>query len=517
MAFFVPGMISAAGKIEEEVLPAPNIVVFMADDMGMGDTSAYQDYTGNADAVQIHTPELEALARRGVRYTDAHSNSTACTASRYAFLTGRYSWRSRLKGLVAWGPQYDPLIERDRPTVAGFLRDAGYHTAMVGKWHLGLAYRNEAGERADGWSDADLRQPLFDGPTDHGFDYAYLTPRSHKSSAAVGWIEDRRIVGAKPDKRRSIEGFRMETTGARNYEVATAFLVEHFESEETREAPFFLWYAAHSNHAPHTPSAEVGGVAVSGQGKMKDGSRPPAEEVVKKKKVRGVRPNSFERVDFVYENDVAVGLLLNYLERTPDPRRPGKPLLDNTLFVFTSDNGSEKGGRESVGPFRGRKAKIQEGGHRIPFLLSWPAGGLGDGKVSTSGVTREGLFGLHDLYATFARILGRELSAGAAPDSENVLALLHGEEGAERSPLVLHGDLVRGPVLALRQGSWKLVVGRELVEEGELQPQELFDLAKNPLEGRPGNRLEDGEQRERLQRMSALLLAIFREEDFRSQ
>ena len=153
----------------------PNIIVMMADDMGMGDTSAYQDFTGNSDKDQIHTPSMERLARMGVRFTDAHTPSSRCSPTRYGLLTGRYPWRNRLKHWVLFGSQGDPMIEADRPTLATMLRDNGYSTAMVGKWHVGLRYRRSDGKPAAGWEDADLTQPLFDGPLDHGFDDCQFT------------------------------------------------------------------------------------------------------------------------------------------------------------------------------------------------------------------------------------------------------------------------------------------------------------------------------------------------------
>ena len=146
--------------------PKPNIIFFMADDMGMGDTSAYQDFTGNADAVQLHTPQMERLARMGVRFTDAHTPSSRCTPTRYGLLTGRYPWRSRMKWWVLFGAQGDPMIEADRPTIATMLRDSGYAKGMVGKWHVGLRYRQSNGKPAAGWADADISQPLHTTPLD---------------------------------------------------------------------------------------------------------------------------------------------------------------------------------------------------------------------------------------------------------------------------------------------------------------------------------------------------------------
>jgi len=199
----------------------PNIVLMMADDMGMGDTSAYQFFTGNADDVQVHTPNMERLARRGMLFTDAHTPSTRCTATRYGLMTGRYPWRSRMKYWVLFGSQGDPLIEDDRPTMASMLRDSGYRTGMFGKWHIGLRYRQSDGSPAAGFLDADFNQPLHTGPTDRGFDVAMFTSRSHGTSGphqgkseggkarntpdqdiGPGHINGKAILGATGDGRK---------------------------------------------------------------------------------------------------------------------------------------------------------------------------------------------------------------------------------------------------------------------------------------------------------------------------
>ena len=158
----------ACGLLLVSLCPAqaPNIIVFLADDMGVGDTSAYQDWTKNSDAAQVHTPHLARLAAQGVRFTDAHAPASRCSPTRYALLTGRYCWRTHLKQWVLFGVQCDPLIERSRRTLPEFLQEHGYRTGMVGKWHLGLQYQNKQGKPARGWNAADLSKPLADGPLD---------------------------------------------------------------------------------------------------------------------------------------------------------------------------------------------------------------------------------------------------------------------------------------------------------------------------------------------------------------
>ena len=161
------------------VADRPNVVLFMADDMGMGDTSAYQFFTKNTDDQQLKTPAMQRLADMGMLFTDAHTPSSRGTPTRYGLLTGRYPWRARMKHWVLFGVQGDPLIEKDRPTLGTLFQSQGYATAMVGKWHLGLRYTQSDGKPAAGWEDADLTKGIFDGPAAHGFDYARFTYRSH--------------------------------------------------------------------------------------------------------------------------------------------------------------------------------------------------------------------------------------------------------------------------------------------------------------------------------------------------
>lgn len=442
---WLAGCCCSAGTAGE---PAPNIVVFLADDMGLGDSSAYQSFTGNADEVQIDTPNMERLARRGVRFFDAHAPSSRCSPTRYSLLTGRYAWRSRLKHWVLFGAQGDPLIQRDRPTLASALRSAGYRTYMVGKWHVGLRYRRSDGQAAAEWRDADLTQPMFDTPLEHGFDACRITSRSHgtsgpnaetgrakkrkaangaRQSVGPGHIHDRRVMDASGDgKRLTGQGehaYRLHDLGRWHSDHALSFLREHAGQGPCSDAPFFLYYASNSNHGPYTPDTHVGEQPVAGAARTKSGA--PMND----------------RGDFVYENDVALGRLLDFLQQTPDARNQGRPMIDNTIVIFTSDNGAERREKVHTGPFRSHKGSAYEGGHRVPFLVSWPRGGVGDGDASSPGVGNDALLGLQDLYATLLA------ACGAAPrtdrndergrlrkgglggeDSVNLLAAWRGEQ-----------------------------------------------------------------------------------------
>lgn len=494
-----------------QILPAqdirrPNIILMMADDMGMGDTSVYQDFTKNADAQQLHTPAMEELARRGVRFLDAHTPSSRCSPTRYGLLTGRYPWRNRLKFWVLFGSQGDPMIERDRPTIATLLADQGYRTAMFGKWHVGLRYRNAHGEPAASFTDADLTRPLFDGPMDHGFQICDFTSRSHGTSGATGrknsrtqnvgpgHISGRTLLSATGEGRKlKTEGpnaYVLTSLGSRHSDHALQFLQNHVETAKTQSQPFFLYYPANSNHGPHTPDTAIGDVPVARHGRHVDGS--PADN----------------RGDYIYENDVALGRMLNWLKTTDDPRAPGRRLIDNTIVIFTSDNGAEIKAKTATGPFRSHKGSCYEGGHRVPFFLSWPAGGIGDGNEKTRGRDSEQLLCLTDLFATFADIIDVRLpdNAGGEKGAEDSYSLLqamtsnttfdrplfvndHREAGKDDNALAalrLDAPLVNDRLCA---GHWKILFDSQLLRAGIANPLELYDLSTDAQETR--NRISE--------------------------
>jgi len=487
---FIPGIVTAA---------QPNIVLMLADDMGLGDSSVYQDFTGNSDEVQIHTPQMERLARMGMRFTDAHTPSSRCTPTRYALLCGRYAWRNRLKHWVLFGAQGDPMIEPDRPTLASLLREQGYTTAMVGKWHVGLRYRQASGSPAAAWKDADLTQPLFDTPLDHGFDESYITSRSHgtsgaqagtkknaaKQSVGPGHIHGRRAVGATGLGKKLVDqgsnAYVLTELGGRHSDHALSFMDKHLSDQETCGKPFFLYYACNSNHGPYTPDTRIGQVPVAGQ-------------------ARGVAGQAMDkRADFIYENDVALGRLLDYLAQAEDPRRPSQKLIKNTVVIFTSDNGAEKNHTTATGPFRSNKGSVYEGGHRVPFIVAWPEGGVGNGKASSPGRNSDALVGLQDMFASFADILGvtlPDLRSGAkgAEDSISVLGAWRGGTLAPR-PMFFndHKEAKDHAAGAIRldnprvagvpyPGKWKLFFTAELLRQARVTPIELYNLATDPQE-----------------------------------
>ncbi|MAS96946.1 MAG: hypothetical protein CMO55_27460 [Verrucomicrobiales bacterium] len=492
----------------------PNVIFMMADDMGMGDTSAYQDFTGNADEVQLATPNMERLARMGVRFTDAHTPSSRCSPTRYGLLTGRYPWRNRLKHWVLFGSQGDPMIERDRPTLATLFQDAGYGTAITGKWHVGLRYTRSDGKPASGWDDADLTKPLFDTPVDHGFDFARFTSRSHGTSGpdaagkgkkkkakngpnqtvGPGHIHDRVAIGATGDGkeivRKGDDAYFLTELGGRHSDFAIEYLSTHLEGGKNAEKPFFLYYPSVSNHSPYTPDTDIDGKPSRGAAKTKAGELMDL------------------RHDFIYENDLILGRFLDWLEANDDPRNPGKKLIETTIVVFTSDNGAEKNSDVATGPFRSHKGSTYEGGHRVPFLVTGP--GIGDGDASGPGVSNTTVMCHTDMFATFAEILKSDLpdrtqGEKGAEDSISVLPAWRDGETLTRPPIFAHDhkEAKDDPaVSALRmdspevdgkifEGQWKMFFDASLLRMGTAVPMELYDLSSDQKE--ENNRISEPE------------------------
>ena len=424
----------------------PNIVYILADDMGYGDVSCLNE------GGKIRTEHLDRMARGGIVFRDAHATSAVCTPSRYSILTGRYNWRSTLKRGVLWG--YDaPLIERGRMTVASFLKSQGYRTACVGKWHLGWTWP----KKGPGMDEVDFAQPIGDGPTTVGFDQFFgisasldMPPYVYVRDDAVTAMPDR-TVAATTGKGFYRAGpispdFEFEDVLPRMTREAVSFI----DTQAKSDAPFFLYFPLPAPHTPILPVKEFQG---------KSGT------------------NAYG--DFCVQVDAVVGQVAAALERNG--------VADNTILVFTSDNGcspmadfAELGaaGHNPSYVFRGHKADIYEGGHRIPLIVRWPEG-IAPGRVCEEPVC------LCDLLATCAGILGERLPEDAGEDSVSNLPLWRGRQGgAPVREAVVHSSMDGS--LSIRRGRWKLEMcpgsgGWSAPAPGPacegLPPVQLYDLA----------------------------------------
>jgi arylsulfatase A-like enzyme len=470
-----------------------NVVFIYADDLGYGDVGCY-------GATKVATPNIDRLAREGVRFTNAHSPSATCTPSRYAMLTGEYAWRRQGTGVLPGDARL--IIEPGRTTLASLMQRAGYQTGVVGKWHLGLGAGN-----------VDWNQDIRPGPPDIGFDYCFLIPATGDRVPCV-FVENRRVVGLDPQDpiqvsygkpigdeptgRDHPELLKMHPSHGHNQTIvngisrigymsggnaarwvdediadtitgkAVSFIQKH------RDEPFFLYFATHDIHVPRVPHPRF--VGASGLG---------------------------PRGDAIVQLDWSVGELLRTLDRLD--------LARDTLVIFSSDNGPvvDDGykdqavelldGHRPAGPLRGGKYSAFDGGTRVPFIVRWP------GKVRP-GVS-EALACQIDLPASLAALTDQQLAFDDAPDSFDVLGALLGRTNTGRDHLVEHAG-----TLSLIRGDWKYIEpskGRRMnvstnTELGNDPQPQLYDL-KDDL-GEKDNVAT--EHPRRVQEMAALLRKI---------
>lgn len=441
---------------------APNIVLILTDDTGYGDPPCY-----NPDSL-VPMPHVDRLAQDGARFTDAHGTSALCTPSRYGILTGRYHWRKPRSHYLV-NPYEPPLLEPSRATLPQLLSSAGYGTACVGKWHLGLRYpaRGAEGGFTSEESSIDFTRPLDNGPLDVGFDRFFGTAGCSTSDPPYCFIEGRHTMGVpslpSPDDLNQLPGFHPglmvedwdeERVDVRHIERAIEFIDEHHTARPTD--PFFLYLALSAPHDPWLPPDFVRGVSAEGP-----------------------------RGDMNVLVDWCVGRISDAL----DERR----MREDTLLIFTSDHGAMPGqnGQRSAGRLRGRKNTVFEGGHRVPLIARWP------GRIPPGSVSDE-LICTADLYATFADLLDVPLDDASAEDSFSALsALVPGSGRASPSRPVLvsdSGGLGNSPVgdFAIREGRWKLIVlarsddggiaARRFPVPDALDGVLLFDLGSDPEE-----------------------------------
>jgi len=389
----------------------PNIVYILCDDLGYGDVHCLNPQRG-----KIATPHLDRLASEGLVFTDAHSGSSVCSPTRYGILTGRYSWRTRLQNGVLMGFS-PPLIAADRLTVPKLLGQHGYHSACIGKWHLGMDMPKRPGAKAE--DEVDGGQRIGDGPTTRGFDY-YFGISASLDMPPFAFIEQDRFTQAPTVTKKWVRS----GPAAPDFEAIdvlptlTRKATEYIAARAAARQPFLLYLALASPHTPIVPSKEW-------QGKSGLGAYG----------------------DFVTETDWALGEVVEALAKAG--------IADNTLLIFTSDNGCSPaagvGQLEAQGHFpsanlRGYKADIWDGGHRIPFLARWPQA-IKPGTVCDQTVC------LTDLLATSAELVGAKLPANAGEDSVSIVPLLKGGRQPVREATVHHSI---GGLFAIRQGPWKL-------------------------------------------------------------
>lgn len=439
----------------------PNIIFIMADDMGYGDVKAL-----NNDS-KIKTPYLDQLVSEGMSFTDAHTNSAVCTPTRYGVLTGRYCYRSRLKNSVLYGYS-SSLIEDERTTIALLLKQKGYKTACIGKWHLGLDWVKKDPEKPlfvkrDNWeidlvSNCDYTKPVKSGPNSVGFDYSYILPGSLDMAPYV-YVENHQVT--KPvtqilEAENSERGvFYRQGEMAEGFDIYktldhfTDKAVDYIKSESGKEQPFFLYFPLTAPHTPWLPAENFKGKSGAG--------------------VYG---------DFVMHVDHVIGRIQEAIEKNG--------IAKNTIIVFTSDNGSdwkpediEKWKHRANYIYIGRKSDVWDGGHRVPFIVKWP------GHVQVNSKTDQ-LICTTDWLATCAELTGYKLQNNEGEDSYSFLpVILNTNNDVFYRGAVIHHSLTGE--FAIRNGNWKYIDckgsgGWTTAGNNTDPPAQLYNMNLNPEE-----------------------------------
>ena len=395
----------------------PNIIYILADDLGYGDVSCFNEHS------KIYTPHIDRLAEEGMLFRDAHTSSSVCTPTRYGILTGRYNWRTRLKKSVLWGYSQS-LIQPGELTVAELLKKADYQTGYVGKWHLGWDWALKSEDKTD----VDFTKPVKNGPLSHGFDYSFGFSASLDMPPYV-YIENDRptMVPDKTTQSADNKGFWRKGSTADDFVHATVLqdltdkAKEFIMQKAENSNPFFLYFPLPAPHTPILPTTGFLG-----------------------------KSNTNFYGDFVLQVDDVVGQIMQTLKQ--------KGIKENTLVIFTSDNGCSPRadfdellsvGHNPSHIYRGHKADIFEGGHRVPFIVSYPE------MVPSKSISDE-VICTTDLLATCAGMLGIELKDDEGVDSYNLWPLFTGQDVQSIREATVHHSI--DGRFAIRKGVWKLIL-----------------------------------------------------------
>ncbi len=448
----------------------PNIIVIMADDLGYGDVSAY-------GATAVSTPNIDRLASGGLTFTGGYCTAATCTPTRFSFLTGMYAFRQKGTGIAA--PESPSIIKPGTPTLPGMLREAGYKTAVIGKWHLGL------GDPKPQWN-----EEINPGPLEIGFDYCYLLPSTNDRVPSV-YVENHRVANLDPADPLIVGEEAVSDTNGKTFrhtlkmdwshghnqtihngisrigwfkgadaarwrdeDLGDQFVKKSVEwIQENQDEPFFLFFSSQDIHVPRMPNERFHGAT-----------------------------NMGFRGDAIVELDYKVGAIIDVIEELG--------LTDKTLIIFCSDNGpvlddgykdgaiEKLGDHKPAGPYRGGKYSPYEGGTRTPFITYWP------GTINTE--TTDAMISTVDMAVSLNKLAGNSIPAGTFPDSYDVLDALLGKKNAEGRTFIFE-EAVRS--FGLRKGEWKLVdhqtedqVKRLTYFKPAGHRYELYNLSEDPAE-----------------------------------
>ena len=451
----------------------PNVIVILADDIGLGDVSYYRKR--HSDKIVVETPALDQLAKEGLIFTNAHSPAALCAPSRYAIMTGNNCYRSYAPWGV-WGSYQPSPIGPDQLTLGKLMKNAGYHTAFLGKWGFGMDFytKNDTTQiysspRKRVELDVDVRQIAGKGPIENGFDYSLTFPAGIQNvpfvvyenekwmplsqNSEIGYISQENMtkLGVKLDKD---EGLGDTAWDPHNMGPLLVNKAIDFIEKSNQEQPFFMYYCSLAVHLPHTPTKELNNTKIA-------------------------KSTPSNHLDLVKELDVQIAMMIATLKK--------KGIYENTIILFTSDNGgllhkeTISSGHQSNDIYRGGKNQAYEGGQRVPFIASWP------GKIKSKTVSDVPVLGL-DILGTLAAITEQEIAENQAIDSANLLPILLGVNSNEVHPYLINQSGTGREAMIVKDG-YKLIIAFDKNDKTDSTrtPIALFNLEENKEENETYN------------------------------
>ncbi|BAX78459.1 sulfatase family protein [Labilibaculum antarcticum] len=467
----------------------PNVIVVLADDLGLGDVSHYRRM--HSDNIILETPNIDKLANAGVVFTNAHAPAALCAPSRYGIMTGNSCYRSP-KPWGVWGAYEQSPIKENQLTLGKLMKQAGYHTAFLGKWHLGGDYHRKddantiyRGPRYKPQLDVDITKIVGGGPVQNGFDYSLTFPAGiqdvpyavYENGDWMPLADDSKITYISKDNMSKIDVKldKSEGLGDSNWDphnmgpLLAHKAVDYINEHANKKVPFFMYYCSQAVHLPHTPSKELNGI-----------------------KIAGTTPS--KHMDMIKELDVQMGMFVEALK--------AKGIYENTIFIFTSDNGGLLGDKKTLASghspsdiYRGGKNTPFEGGHRVPFIASWPK------KIKANQISSEPILGL-DIMATLAAITEQKIAEDQALDSYNLLPILENKKQADSHAfLMLQGGT--GRELVLIEDDWKLIIQIDKKDKTDQKRTAiaLYNLNDNPTENEAQNLIKSEAHQQRINTM----------------
>lgn len=477
----------------------PNIVVILADDIGVGDISFYNKNIRKKPVV-IETKNIDAIAQQGVWFSHAHSATALCAPTRYSMMTGKNNYRSYAPWGV-WGSFRENAIRDQEPTLANVVKSQGYSTGFVGKWHLGGDFKFKDKDRVYRGTDeglitnVDLTKMTGGGPNNLGFDYSFMLPDGIQGPLYLAYenqqwfplqpqskithLNNESVINKKiiSDKGDGMGDSHWRTSAIGDLLSAKA---AEFIKRQNKQ-PFLLYYASPMAHLPHIPPVKFDNL-----------------------KVKGETPS--DHLDMIFELDLQVGRIVNALKESN--------IYNDTLIIFTSDNGglvyrvpgTLESGHQPSGIFRGSKNTPHEGGHRVPFIASWPAK-MGH-KMTSNEMLNDSPVLVQDILATIAEAAGNELSRDQAPDSKSFLSLIIKQKNnsyKRRNYLMLQAGSQNQ--VMFQHGDWKLIINSDH-KLSHFTPVALFNLADNEVENEAFNLINDKRYQAQVEQMLAQYLKI---------